>query len=210
MAARPYKTVISVPADSIDLTRVATVKADLGVTDGAHDADMQRLVTQMSQAAATYCNRVFASETVADHFRLQNEPRRVDALLLSRFPVGTVTSVVEDGVTLTAADYEVEPATGFLWRLSGEERSCWASAKVVVTYAGGYALLDDLPHDIERAVIVMVKQAWFARNRDPMVKSMSIDGVSSRDYWIGTVPGDNGAIPAEAEALLDFYRVIPI
>lgn len=212
MSAAPYKTVVGTAAGSIDLTTLATVKAELGITTGGSDADLTRMVTQASTTAATHCNRIFAKEAVTDHFRLQNEPRRVDMLTLSRFPVDTAAAitVVEDGVTLTASGYELDPATGFLWRLSGDERAAWARTKVTVAYSAGYALLAELPQDIERAVIVMVKQAWFAKSRDPMVKQEDVPGVLSQSYWVGSVPGQNGAIPAEAEALLAPYRVIPI
>lgn len=206
----PYKTTVSEAAASIDLTTLATVKAELGITNGTSDADLARFITQMSHAAATYCNRVFAKETVVDYFRPQNECRSTDKLLLSRFPVGTITSVVEDGTTLDAADYEVDPTTGFLWRLSDDERTSWALAKIVATYAGGYELLDELPNDVERAVIVMVKQAWFAKSQDPMAKAEEVPGVYRIERWVGTAPGEIGAIPAEAEALLDPYRIFPI
>jgi len=206
----PYKTTISEAADSIDLTTLATVKSELGITNGASDTELARLITQASQTIATYCNRVFAKEIVVDHFRLQNECRSTDKLMLSRFPVGAISSVVEDGDALTADDYEVDQKTGFLWRLSSDEHTAWAQAKVLVTYAGGYELLDELPTDIERAAIVLVKQAWFGKSRDPMVKGEEVPGVLRTDYWVGATPGDNGALPAEVEGLIGPYRIISI
>lgn len=212
MSALPYKTTVSVAAASRDLTTLATVKTELGITDTTLDAWLSAQITQASQAAATYCNRVFAKETLLDYFRLDCGAEK---LLLSRQPVASITSVVEDGATLTAADYEFEAATGFLWRLDGSDnRSWWAAAKIVATHISGYELLATLPTDIEKACIVMVKQAYFAKTRDPMVKGESIEipGVETRrtDLWVGSVPGDNGAIPQEAEGLLGPYRIIPI
>ncbi len=212
MSASPYKTVIDTPADSIDLTTLATVKSELDITTGEHDTDLQRLITQASRAAATYCNRVFAKEAVTDHFRLQNECRSTDKLMLSRFPVdddATIT-VTEDGTALTASDYELDPATGFLWRLSSDERTSWARAKVTVAYSAGYELLAELPEDVERAAVIMVKQAWFSKAQDPSAKAEEVPGVYRIERWVGSVPGDNGALPAEAEALLNPYRFIPI
>lgn len=212
MSALPYKTTVSVAAASIDLTLLATVKTELGITDTGLDAWLATQITQASQAAATYCNRVFAQETLLDYFRLDCG---ADKLLLSRIPVASITTVVEDGVTLTAADYELEASTGFLWRLDGaDNRSCWAAAKIVVTFIAGYELLATLPPDIERAAIILVKQAYFAKQRDPLVKgeTVEIPGVETRrsDFWVGSVPGDNGGIPLEAQALLDPYRIILI
>lgn len=211
MSAAPYKTTVTSAAASFDLTLLATVKSELGITNADHDADIDRWIDQASQTAATYCNRTFAQQTYQGTWRLQEEARRTDMLVLPHFPVASITTVVEDGVTLTAADYEFEAETGFLWRLRSDERTCWAAAKVVVTFVAGYQLLDQLPHDVERAVIVMVKQNYFAKARDPLVSEIEIEGVSRRKYWVGSVPGDdNGALPAEVEALLNPYRIIPI
>lgn len=205
----PYDTTVSVAATSKDMTLAATVKTELGITDSDHDAYIALLIQEESAAAVAYCDREFARETVIESFRLENEDRCVVGLYLSRVPVASITSVVEDGVTLTAADYELAAAAGRLYRLDGAgSRSEWAKAKIVVTYAGGYVMLTTLPQDLERAVRTMVKQRWYARQRDPLVKAASLDGVMSEQYWVGGV-GEDGT-PAEVAAVLDRYRRIAV
>jgi hypothetical protein len=62
-----------------------------------------------------------------------------------------------------------------------------------------------LPRDIERAVLILIKDSWYARARDPRARSETVDGIGRTDLWVGTVPG-GGSLPDEATALLEAYR----
>ncbi len=205
----PYDLAVTAAAASKDMTLLATVKTELGITASTDDAWLALVIQEESAAAVAYCNREFARETVAESFRLEGEERCVAGLYLSRVPVASIASVVEDGVTLTAADYELAAADGRLYRLDGDgNRSTWARAKIVVTYTGGYVMLTTLPQDLERAVRTLVKQRWFARTRDPLVKGASLDGVMSEQYWVGDV--NTVGMPAEVTAVFDRYRRIAV
>lgn len=217
MFLSPYKTTVSVAAASKDMTLKATVKAELGITVTTYDDLIDVMIQQASAAIVSYCNREFASETVVSLFRLDRRAtsysswRAVETLMLERVPVTSITSVDEDGTTLTADDYEVDAATGFLWRLDGDDnRSCWSATKITVTQVGGYVMLTTLPQDLERACLDLVKSRWFARARDPMVKAAEVPGVLSEQYWIGDAPGTGDGIPASIQLLLDPYRRIVI
>ena len=62
------------------------------------------------------------------------------AIFLSVWPVTEVTTVTEDGTTLTATDYGIK-SNGRLIRLSGDYRTFWRGYKpqsIVVEYTGGY------------------------------------------------------------------------
>lgn len=204
--ALPYMTTVSV-ASTLPraLANIDTVKLELGITVATSDSLIKTAIDQQSVVAESYCKRVFAKETLIDSFRLTC--RGWAPLSLSRWPVVSITSVVEDTTTLTAADYELDASAGMLWRLDGSDRrSSWSSAKIVVTFVAGYALPIGLPRDIERAVTLMVKQAWFSARRDPLVKQENVPGVYEATYWIGAV-GDDAGLPPEAAALLDQYRM---
>lgn len=54
------------------------------------------------------------------------------AVALSRRPVKSVTTVTENGTTLTAADYEVNPVTGLLYRGTARSGSSWADGATAV------------------------------------------------------------------------------
>jgi hypothetical protein len=205
--ARPYKTTVSVAADTIDLTLLATVKTELGLETTESDSYLSSAITQASRSIATYCNRTFARETLVDNFRLDDGDLVAEPLLLSRFPVASISSIVENETTLASDEYEFDADTGQVWRLNGDDdRSIWEPAKIVVPFVAGYLLLDTLPEDIERACIMLVVQNFRAKGRDPTVKATDIPGVMRREYWVGST-GQTGAFPPEVESLLNPYRV---
>lgn len=212
MFASPFKTTVTTPAASKDMTVLATVLAELGLTgtDASRDALLAALIKQASAAIVAYCRRELASETVRDDFRTETERRCIEALILDRTPVTALGTVVENGVTLGGADTELDPATGFLYRLDGQDcRIAWAHAKITVAYTGGFVMLTTLPNDLERACIDLVKHRWFARARDPLVKSVSVDGVATEGYWVGGV-GEGAGLPPDVEALIAPYRRIVV
>jgi hypothetical protein len=61
-----------------------------------------------------------------------------------------------------------------------------------------------LPQDIEDVVVAVVKDRYFARKRDPLLKSQNIPDVRAAEWWVGGV-GD-GALPSNLTAMLDPYR----
>jgi hypothetical protein len=198
------------PADSVDLTILANVKAELGITGTAEDSTIETWIDQASAACTAYCNRVFAEETVAETFR-NRDGERTRVILLDRFPVTDVTSVVEDGTTLTEnTDFEVDPATGRVYRLSSDLDVDWSFSKLVVTYTGGYALLGALPYNVERACIGLVKLLRANATRDPSLRSENIlSGLYS--YTLFNPSSDYVAgLPGDVEALLAPYRNITV
>jgi hypothetical protein len=71
----------------------------------------------------------------------------------------TITSVVEDGTTLTAADYTLDPEAGLLWRgtTAGYPWISLTPAGVVVTYTAGYTTP---PPWVVMAVKRLVEHLW--------------------------------------------------
>lgn len=197
-------------ASSYDLTTLANVKAELGITDGGSDAVLSRYISGASQAAAQFCNRVFPSETVSEQFL----PRRYDRFICSgvaplqlwRWPLITVTSVTEDDVLLVAdQDFLVDAKNGQLTRVdssSGFPRT-WPNVAIVVVYSAGYA---SIPADLEDAIIRMVTKRWSAKGRDSTLKQQSIPGVLEQTFWIATGT-EAGNMTPDVTDILDNYRV---
>jgi hypothetical protein len=120
-------TDVLVRASSYDLTDLAAVKLELNIPTAAttRDAWLSTAISQVSEAAASYCHRVFPRETVQDSF-VHNDPWfhashgfRIShnhgispegALLLSRRPVLndafslSASAEVDSGNVLTFAD----------------------------------------------------------------------------------------------------------
>jgi hypothetical protein len=196
-------------ADDQNLTSLDHVKEELGLTDGTQDTKLTRFIEQASAICATYCNRVFGQETVTEVVRLS---RCRPSISLTRYPVASITSVVEglsgDPTTLAADEYEVDGPSGLFYKLDGDDsRIDWSATKYTVTYVGGYELLAGLPREIERACILLVKMMHFSAARDPLVRSTSIPDVMDVGYALpGVFGGLEGGLPGDVAALLDPYR----
>lgn len=198
-------TVIT-PAESYDLTVLATVKAELGIIGTSEDVQIAKYIAQASGAIASYCNRVFAEETVTETFRNRSSGGTLRSIILQRSPVTEIDAVALDDVELVAnTDYEFDGESGILSRICGGYRSTWSFRTLVVQYTAGYELVGTLPLPIERACISLTKQYRSSASRDPLVKGEEIPGVLKTDYWIGGV-GANGALPPDVIDLVAPYR----
>ncbi len=199
--ADPYKTTVSVSAASRDLTILETIKLELEIDDAQSDEFLLALIKDQSDAATSYCDRGFAKETLIDDFHIYFDS--YNPLRLSRTPVSSVTSLVEGASTLAGTDFEYDASGGKIWRLdTSGNRTWWPSGKITVTYVGGYDLLTELPRDIERAVIIMVKQAWYDRTREPRLKSETVQDVGSYSLY---EQGMHYPLPGAAADLLNKY-----
>lgn len=193
-------TVIT-PAESYDLTTINSVKAELGISDNSEDEHLYRWIRQASGVIADYCNRVFAEETLEETFR---SATNADTLVLARCPIVSIASIVENGVALAEADYEIASASGTLIRLCDDTRTCWPTGKIVVTFTAGYALLGDLPYGVERAAITLVSQYRHDAGRNPNIRSESTDGLGSTSWFDGA--GSRGGLPPEVVGLLQSFQ----
>jgi hypothetical protein len=109
-----------VAANAIDLTTATIVAGDLGISS---DATVERVVTAASRLIASYCGRSFERATLTEY-----PPGYARSLLLlSRPPIVSVTSITEEGNTVSAADYSVTARldgisvseAGMVYRLGG-------------------------------------------------------------------------------------------
>lgn len=206
----PITTVIT-PAASRNLTTLADVKAELGISAPDSDILLTRYIAEASAIAERYCNRVFSVETVKDTFLASETPffgivvAGVGPLQLSRWPIVTLQPIVEAGITLVAGtDFSNAAAFGQLIRSdqSGNPRR-WTAWPLDVTYSAGYS---PIPFDVSGAIIRMVKSAYFAQTRDPNLKSETVPGVYSAGYLTGAVSGGGASMPADVAEMLSIYR----
>jgi len=126
------------------------------------------------------------------------------------FPLVSITSVVEDTVTLTAgSDYDFS-SDGLVNRLSNNRVVPWTAATTTIQYVAGWALPSDtsptLPSDIQRATNILCRDWYLARGRDASLRSQKLDGLGELSFGLGG--GDT--LPAPVESLLHPYRAAVI
>ena len=209
-------TTVITPAASMLLTDLATVKNELQITSTADDRFLDRLIAVASAAIQSYCNRIFAPQTIEDQmwFARDSWPRVVRddiaPLELSNWPTIAINSVVETivGVATTlvlGTDFLLDAEHGQLIRLNHlGYPTHWKSSPVVAIYQTGYA---DIPDDLVEAAMMLIKMRWFARMRDPLIRSQNAVGIFEQSYVMGTGPGGTDDMPAEVTALIDRFRV---
>lgn len=198
---------ITEPASNRKLTTAATAKLELQIASGGDDVYLSMLIDQASTAIENWCARSFALEAVREVIH-QNAPQ--PSLLLSRWPVASVTALTLNGVEADPAATEAGE-DGLLDRLKDNGRSgFWPAGRIIVEYRAGYVLPGEegrtLPYDIERAALTLLKTYLFSRMRDPLVRSETVEDIDSVSYFPGTV----SSLPPQVESLLAPYRNLAV
>jgi len=182
----------------------AALRPWLGASDAPSDNDLNALIGQVSDLISGACGgRAFGRESFREVFR---PACPLECLVLHRFPVVAISSVVVDGTTLAeGVGFEVNAAAGLVYRLSGEARCAWRSTKITVEYAAGWLLPSqegcDLPGDLRRICIDRVVRMRAGKGRDPNIRSEGSQDIGQIAYF------DPGKLSAEEIAALTPYKV---
>ena len=198
---------ITTPAEDKNLLTAEEMRLAVGLASGdaSKDAVLTPLNGRVSRAIAAHCKvaaggiavPTLRQETVTEVFRTGMARRR---LMLSRRPIVSVTSIVEDGETLTGSDYEIDASSGILTRLEDDEPACWSWSKIVVVYVAGWSVV---PDDLKLAASKLASEIYTVGTRDPNLKRIKTDGVDEVEYWIG--PATDPLVSQEIDALLSPY-----
>ena len=210
---------VTTPSTTKALVSLARVKRELGITASGDDDVVADKIAEASAAIVAHCRvaadqrgrRTFAEEGCSAAFdadEIMPIGRDIAPLILPwRIPVTAIASIVESGVALVPADYQLEPMSALVWRMSAGMRTNWAISSVIVTYTAGWDLTGtELPSNIAGAALALVKSSWFGRLRDPLIKSEDVPGVGSTQWWVGGTGGDAGSLPQEVVDSLAPYR----
>lgn len=203
-------TVITPAANQL-LTTTATVKTVLDISGSSEDAKLDIFIKQASAAIAKHCKRVFLSETVTELYRrnpddaVRGACRPATPLVLTRYPVSSVTSVAEDDAVLATSAYELDGQAGLLTRLCDDAIVAWSDQKTLVQYVAGYDSLAKIP-DVEEACILLVSHKRSSANRDRTIKAVEVVDIDRVEYWVGGTSGDDpSGFPPEVSGLLTNY-----
>lgn len=140
----------------LPLVSLADLKAHLKdvSTSTANDDSYRATLAQATELAERYCNRALRRKTV-----VETHDGGGCAVILREPPVISVTTVVENGTTLTASDYTLNATAGLLYRGSSTSSMDWYAGRqsVVVTYVAGYT---NPPLVAQRAVLDIARWMW--------------------------------------------------
>ena len=184
--------IVVTAATNRNLATLENVRLEFGLTDHSEDAQLRMWLRQASGLIERRCDPHLVNETFTQQF---NNLCRAPSIKLHRYPVVVITSVVEDDVTLTIDDdYRYGANDGIIYRQSGGVDCEWSATKVIVTHSAGYTLGDDLPLEIERAVIEQVKAYRFGAERNPLARNIEVANAGSEQIWFDSDP--DGLCPA--------------
>lgn len=195
---------ITTPAASTALLTIEELRAAVGAKDGSKDVALARVGARVDATIARTCMiaavpptpPTLREEVLSETLRNVYE----DAIILSRRPVSSITSVVVDDVTLDADEYEVDPETGMLYRLSEDVRISWCATVATIVYTAGWAAV---PDDLKRAAELLALDFFSATGRDPNLRRVVVEGVGSHDYWVS--PTTDPLVSQEVLDLLSPY-----
>ena len=182
------------------LTTLSAAKTQLKIADAItdYDARVNALIAVASQRISSYCNRVFEPATYTETF----DGRRQNEVLLSQFPITSITSVHIDssrvfGATslLPVDDYDADTDTGMVRFHNGNLPS--GSKNIQIVYDAGYAVI---PADLDYACVMFV-EFLYNQNDDRRIgiKSKGKDQ-ESVTYILG--------MPQEVVEIIDHYRIM--
>lgn len=196
-------------ATSLRLTTLETVKAALHVTGVEQDAYLLRQIDVASARIADFVGQPLGQETVEETFHL---PAPTPLLILTRRWATDIASVTANGQVQQESDWTLEAAAGLLRRASVS--ACWPAGTATVAYTTGWTLPGaderDLPAELEEAAIELVRRAWLSRDRDPGIRSETIQDVGAWSYLdVDRSVGVSG-LPVDVERGLVRYRTVAL
>lgn len=197
-------------AESTDLTTLAVVKDELGISGSDHDAKLERYIDRASQTIVSYCNRNFAQQRVTETMTSTGGT----LLKTSEAPIVTLHSVTYSGAVVETSKYYGDTLAAGLIRNKTSWFNTSGELDYSLDYVYGYVLPSfslgtvDLPADIQQACIDLVKAFFLSRERDPSIQKEGIPSVYFATYGkdSGGFGGATGMLPSQVEAILRPYK----
>lgn len=106
-------------------------------------------------------------------------------------------------VLVPERDYFVDQESGLIPRAHYGSICHWGAETIAVRYRGGYGE-DDIPADLQMAVLRWITMRYDARGSDPSEKNIDVPGVMNITRWVDQTAS---SMPSEVGEILDRYRV---
>ena len=178
------------------------------------DSTVTSYLVAAQAAAEAYCQRHFDFAT--GNVETFDGDGNTAIIQVDRWPIDTVTTVVESSVTLTVdQDFILYTDNGWVMRTAGGARQAkgWRDHRrgIVITYDGGYVLEGGgsgaaTPDDLTLAV-TRIAGRLFRSGAAPIagpVSTVTLDGIGSTSY-AGTIAITDLVLLDEEKAALDPY-----
>jgi hypothetical protein len=173
------------------LTTLEAVKAYLKIQTELTTEDTQileDLINASSNQIEGYCKRKFKEQTHTDE---EYDGNGMKYLYLQNYPVTSITSIIEDDISLTTDEYKVKKKNGTLIKVG----SNWSKGdiNILVTYTAGYT---QIPYDLELACKHLVMS--YFKSDVASFSTTFLDGFVFRPE----------ALPAQVKALVAPYKKV--
>lgn len=144
------------------LVSLEDARAHLNFTATTDDEELRAFVDRATAILEAEFNRALVRRT----WTAEKHSGGVPFVALRHAPVISVTTATEDGSVVASTGYDLDGATGHLYRLSGAySGDCWSSGlrNVSVTYVAGYT---DPPRAAVQAVLELTRHLWDTQRVD--------------------------------------------
>jgi len=189
---------------SADLITLEDLKQDHKIqtataNDTTWDDTLSRIISGVSQAIATFCGRTFVAATETS----QKIDGDGSVVLLVRYPVISITSIINDTTTVVeTTNWEAYLKSGKIELTDG---TVWTKGRktITITYRHGYEV-GSIPADLQMAAMTWASKKFFDIKDDRV-------GVSSRTSADGASISFAGSsvsrnMPDEVRALIEPYK----
>lgn len=180
------------------LTLLELMKQLMGVTDNTQDTELSMYLQMAGEAAEKYIDNKIVLQEVVENFI-----RTVSPIALRYYPVGGLTSVVNDGTDETDS-WSVYAEDGIYWITKGDF-SGTPFKQLTVTYNAGF---DPIPAETGYAIAtIAINYEQSGGSASGQVKKEVINGVGSVEYVTSAdADGNVGLISPATIGVLDKYR----
>lgn len=225
-------TVITPPVTG-NLVSIDDLRDEINPIDTSLDRYYGNVIARASRAIANYCHRIFGRAQYSEVFRLDRQEGWIDpeqrspALQLSRFPVLSITSIIDrDGNTVDPTTYYLDPESGIVTVNVASDPSgnifyyglpLWGYP-VTVVYLAGYDLTlpgdgsapayIGAPPDLATATLALCVAAATTTGTDSSVQLEVTENVGRTAYFDrGSSGGTAMGIDTSMAAQLAAYKV---
>lgn len=203
---------ISAPAALQPLALLDDLKADLSISDNTQDTELTRLLLEASANSLKFIGRPLMQAEWQDTFMVRPGVAH-DVLCLGRYPLVSIQSFCVGDLSFTLEqikDLPFDPDAAMVYppdaRMPG-----WMPGIYTIQYTAGYvapgtenAGSNVVPPDIQEAIRLSVAATWYAKGRDPNLKSESEQGVGSTSWNVPSA--GSGGMPQPAVDILAGYQ----